>query len=390
MTHDKRNLAAEFRGLGQLLVQATKDTTTVVENVHREIIGGPAILGRPLLPFVKLPVGIVYGTIRGITGLVGKGLDTTLAQLEPAFSGVGGPAEYEIVKAALNGVVGDHLAAQGNPLAITMSLRDAESTEIPNDDVSPRKNLLVYLHGSAMDDTQLTRRGVNHGKALAEALGYDLIYVRYNSGLHISENGRELADKLEDFVRRCGVASVILLGFSMGGLVARSAVHIAEEGQLTWPSKLSHMVFMGTPHHGSPLERYGNLFESLLGLTPYSRPIKKLSRLRSAGVTDLRYGNILEEHWQGRDRFDLTSDPRRGCTLPSVPCFAIAGFTGDVQTKNSSDGLVPVDSALGHHLQHDLDLGIPADHTRIFPSHGHLDLLSDSEISNQILAWLAE
>ncbi|MEZ4459199.1 MAG: hypothetical protein R3E66_05640 [bacterium] len=68
MRQGQRNLAAEFRGLGQLLVQATKDTTTVVENVHREIIGGPALLGRPLLPFVKLPVGIVYGTIRGITG----------------------------------------------------------------------------------------------------------------------------------------------------------------------------------------------------------------------------------------------------------------------------------------------------------------------------------
>ena len=394
----KRNIAEEARGLGQILVEATKDATTVVEDMHQTIAGGPAILGRPFLPIVKLCTGGVYGTIRGITGLVGIGLDSALERIEPLVADVTPSDEYDIVRAALNGVIGDYLEAQNNPLAIDMELRtDDDALSLTPADLKRElphatADILVFLHGSSMDDTLLTRHGHNHAKSLANDLGFTPIYVRFNSGLHISTNGNRLAPMLQELVAGwpVPVKSVVLLGFSMGGLVARSAVHIAEVNHLSWRAHLRAMVFMGTPHHGAPLERWGNTFETLLGLSRYSAPLKKVARLRSAGVTDLRYGNFLDEHWEGRDRFAFGSDPRVSCGLPDVPCFAIAGTTDEIADEDgSSDGLVPIESALGKHESTGCNLGIPKDHQLVVAKTGHLDLLDNLEVYEQIRAWLA-
>jgi pimeloyl-ACP methyl ester carboxylesterase len=394
----KRNIAEEARGLGKLLVEATKDATTVVEDMHQTIAGGPAILGRPFLPIVKLCTGGVYGTIRGITGLVGVGLDSALERFEPLVSDLTPNDEYDIVRAALNGVIGDYLKDQHNPLAMDMQLRSKKGAlsltpaDIKRELPDATGDIVMFLHGSSMDDTLLTRRGHNHAQSLAQDLGFTPIYVRFNSGLHISTNGNRLAPMLQELVASwpVPVKSIVFLGFSMGGLVARSAVHFAEENQLSWRAHLSAMVFMGTPHHGAPLERWGNTFETLLGLSRYSAPLKKVARLRSAGVTDLRYGNFLDEHWEGRDRFEFGSDPRMFCGLPAVPCFAIAGTTDEVATEDgSSDGLVPIESALGNHESIACDLGIPKDHQLVVAKTGHLDLLGSPEVYEQIRTWLA-
>ena len=69
-----------------------------------------------------------------------------------------------------------------------------------------------------------------------------------------------------------------------------------------WRATLRSLICLGTPHHGAPLERGGNLLERLLGVTRYSAPLARLARLRSAGVTDLRYGNVLDEDWAYHDK----------------------------------------------------------------------------------------
>jgi pimeloyl-ACP methyl ester carboxylesterase len=394
---DKRNIAEELRGLNQILVEATKDATTVVEDVHLAIAGGPAILGRPFLPVVKLCTGRIYSNIRGIAGLVGNGLDSALERLEPLVSDVTPGPEYDLVRSALNGVIGDYLEEQHNPLALKMELRSATSGLTLTKQalaqslghISP--HILLYIHGSAMDDSLLNRNGHNHGQSLQDDLQVTTLFVRYNSGLHISTNGRRLANLIEELVQNWPVEarSIIFLGFSMGGLVARSAVHIADEQNLAWRKKLAAMVFMGTPHHGAPLERWGNTFESLLGLSRFSAPFKKVARLRSAGVTDLRYGSFLDEHWMGRDRFEFGRDPRIRCALPDVPCFAIAGTTDDLPNPDAhGDGLVPIASALGIHESPTCDLAIPQAHQKIVAQTGHLDLLNNQEVYTQIREWL--
>ena len=174
------------------------------------------------------------------------------------------------------------------------------------------------VHGSCMSDRQWCRSGHDHGAELARDLGYQAVYLHYNSGRHVSTNGREFAGQLESLVSGwpAPLDEIVIVAHSMGGLVTRSACHHAEVSHLTWRAKLRTMVFLGTPHHGAPLERGGNWLDFLLGVSRYSAPLAQLGKIRSAGVTDLRFGNVLDEHWEGRDRFEKGADRRSPLPLP--------------------------------------------------------------------------
>ena len=52
-----------------------------------------------------------------------------------------------------------------------------------------------------MNDLQWSRDGHDHGTALAADLGYTPLYLHYNTGEHISTNGRRLANLLESLVQ---------------------------------------------------------------------------------------------------------------------------------------------------------------------------------------------
>jgi pimeloyl-ACP methyl ester carboxylesterase len=253
--------------------------------------------------------------------------------------------------------------------------------------------LLVLVHGSSMNDLQWNRAGHDHGAALARDLGYTPIHVRYNSGLHISTNGRVLAGLLESLVKAWPVppTELTLLGHSMGGLVARSACHVAALEQHDWLASLRRLVCLGSPHHGSRLERGGNMVEVLLAISDYSAPLARLGQIRSAGVTDLRHGNVVDEDWNDRARFANSDDVRRGLPLPpGVDCFAIAGtLTNATAAKLLGDGLVPVDSALGRHARPELTLAFPEEHQWVALGTGHLELLSSVAVYEKLRAWLA-
>jgi pimeloyl-ACP methyl ester carboxylesterase len=198
---------------------------------------------------------------------------------------------------------------------------------------------------------------------------------------------------MEDLVSKSptGIDEIVIVGHSMGGLVARSACHVAKESSLSWLDKLHSIVFLGTPHHGSPLERAGNWVDTLLGISRYSVPLSRLGKIRSAGVTDLRYGNVLDEHWQGRDRFQMARDDRAPLPLPEgVACFAIAGSAADKASLGvqPGDGLVPVSSALGQHKKESLTLAFPESHKWIGQGVMHIQLLSDAGVYQKMHSWL--
>jgi pimeloyl-ACP methyl ester carboxylesterase len=391
--------AADLRGASRLVIDATKRVTDVVEGMHVTIASGPDVLGRPLEVPVRAITGLVYASIRGVAHVVGAGIDAVLAQITPLLgASVPGP-ERAAVLAALNGVIGDYLSETRNPLAIEMCLcHGGQPLEIERQALHaalPEANgkLLVLVHGSGMSNLQWNRAGHDHGAALARDLGYTPIYLRYNSGLHISTNGIAFADLLERLVAEwpAPIEELVLLGHSMGGLVARSACHAGEEAGHTWRTKLKKLVCIGSPHHGAPLERGGNWIDRALEISRYSAPLSRLGKLRSAGVTDMRHGNVLDEHWQGRDRFAHADDPRKRLTLPDgVQCYAIAATTTPLpQKKLRGDGLVPVDSALGRHKKAGLVLGFPEDHQWIGHGMGHLDLLNRREVYETLRSWLS-
>lgn len=377
----RRSHVDDLRGATRLAAEATLGVAEVVQAMQVTIGGGPALLGAPLAGAVRLVTTPVHAGIRAVTSLVASTLDGALAALAPLVGdGAPGPAR-EAVLAALNGVLGDYLHATGNPLALGLHLHVSEPHGA---------RLLVLVHGLSMSHHQWNRNGHNHGTALAAELGYTPVFVAYNSGRHISDSGEALATALEELVAGwpVPVEEIVLVGFSMGGLVARSAVHAAEQAAQGWRTRVRRMVTLGSPHHGSHLERGGNWAEVMLGISRYSAPIARLGRLRSAGITDLRWGNVIEAHWRDRDRFELGLDPRTPVPLPAgVATLAIAGSASPAGSDAlAGDGLVPVASALGRHARPELQLAF--DETRVVYATKHLDLLASPDVLAALRAWL--
>jgi hypothetical protein len=163
----------------------------------------------------------------------------------------------------------------------------------------------------------------------------------------------------------------------------------------TWLPKLKSIVFLGTPHHGALLEKAGNWVDVILGSTPYSKPFAKLGQLRSAGITDLRFGHVTDEDWQGTDRFTRRSDARTSVPLPEgVACYTVAGTTAGQRSPLADrvigDGLVTLPSALGQHAQPARQLKFAKNSQTIAYHTNHMQLLSSQQVNNQLITWLSK
>ncbi len=398
---------ADLKAAAQLVTQATTGAIGVAEGVHQAVrsrLGMPAGIepGR-----AGGLTGQIYQGIRGVTQLVGHGLDSALATLLPM---VDDPTRHpepspgrEAVLAALNGVLGDRLQETGNPLAQAMELRHAgrrlplESRPLLHERLGPASpHLIVLLHGLCMNDVQWRHHGHDHGVFLAHTLGATPVYLRYNSGLHISANGREFARQLEWLAAQWPVPlqAITLIGHSMGGLVARAACEEGRRAGHRWRPLLRHLVFLGTPHHGAPLERAGHGLDVLLASTPFTAPFTRLGQLRSAGITDLRHGHVRDADWQGRERFGSGADHREPLPLPEgVACFTVAATLapqrGLLAERLTGDGLVPLRSALGQHDAPRRRLVFARESQRTVYRTGHLELLSSPVVAEQLRDWIA-
>lgn len=394
---------SDLRGVGRLTVDAIAGVTDLVESVHATIAALPGPLGAPVTDPTRGITGQVYRSVRGIARFVGDTLDLAFAQFAPWLDRIDSLPQRDNVIAALNGVLGDHLAATANPLAIDMHLRrDGRPLRLGRKSLAAAMpqatgKVVVLVHGLCMNDRQWNWGGHDHGAALARDDGWTAVYLHYNSGRHISVNGREFAAKLERLLREwpVPVERLAIVCHSMGGLVTRSACHAAAQAGHRWPAQLDRLVFLGTPHHGAPLERAGSWFDLLIALSPYTAPFARLGKIRSAGIQDLRHGNLLDADWR-RPHADGRRDTRTPVPLPEgVRSYAVAVSTDPARrggpadpARNNGDGLVPVASALGHHPDPAFDLGIPR--SRQWLGHGlhHLDLLGDAQVYRRIRQWL--
>ena len=396
------------------MVDSTQHITGLVEALHGQIQRlAPPLRRRPAaaldgdgLPPSRGLSRLVYRGIQAGTGLVGLGLDRLLASIDLASVAGHATPRRDALVAALNGVLGDHLQRSGNPLAIPFQLRQA-GQPLPPDalgaaagaavgaavGVASPGRVLLLIHGLCMGDGGWLRKGHDHGAQLGRALAAAPLYAHYNSGRHISDNGLALAQALQALLHTWPVpiTELMLVGHSMGGLVARSALQQAGTLGHQWPQRVSKLVFLGTPHHGAPLERAGNWLHRLLGVSPYVAPFARLVRIRSDGITDLRHGNLLATDWQGANHLDH-HDRRTPVPLPAgVVCYAIASTAGAPGTAKSllGDGLVPLDSALGRHPRAAQRLRFAAGHTWVGHGIHHLDLLSAPAVYRKLLGWLA-
>lgn len=412
---------SDIQGLAQLATHATLGMTGLAENVQGNVYKAVAKFFGPLgARFVDAApgssgvkpagiTGLVYGGVKGVTQLAGGTVNAVLSGVAPRARPQPSSRRREAMLSALNGVLGDHLQATANPLAITMRLRHEgeplilEKTTLALRLPKAKGKVLVLIHGLCMNDLQWrshSHAGVqhpahDHGLQLAAELGYTPVYLHYNTGLHISANGQQLADLLEQLLQTWPqpVQELTLLTHSMGGLVARSACHHGEVTGHAWRQSLKHLVFLGTPHGGAPLEGLGHWVDQRLGSNPVTRPFAAIGQIRSAGIRDLRAGKVLSDA-------DSASAPA-GLPLPSgVACFAVAATTAAepadgqpsfktlLTNRYVGDGLVPVQSALGLHKEPGRCLTFALENQWIAHGVNHMELLSRPEVGRQLVAWL--
>ncbi len=398
MFQSTSNISTDLRGMGSLTIDAITGITDLVEALHCTITRFSGISGATEPHRTKGITGMAYRNIRTVTEWVGVGLDVFFDHLSPLLGEKDSTPGREAFLSALNGVLGDHLVAGNNPLAIPMQFRQngkpLNEQALSEVIQQSRGRLVIMMHGSCMNDLQWNRQGHNHGAVLADDLGFEPLYLHYNSGLHISENGRKFSDLLESTIHQSPQPlTIFIVAHSMGGLVSRSACHYAKISGHTWLKALRKMVFLGTPHHGAPLEKGGNWIDTIMGISPYSAPFSRLGKIRSCGITDLRYGNVVDEDWKGRDRFKFLRDQRVSVPLPEgVQCYSIAATRGKIANKLGDDlmgdGLVPMSSALGRHKNAQWNLSFPETHQWIGRNMTHLDLLNHQEVYKTIRTWL--
>jgi pimeloyl-ACP methyl ester carboxylesterase len=349
----------------------------------------------------------VYAAVRGIGGGLFKLAEGSLKAAERNFQ----PASRQALAltpaalardnlvSAVSGLVGDFMAQERNPLAVRMGFyreghrRALTPAALAAAYPEASGRLVVFIHGLCCNE-HTWRFYQNpedpetrpYGDRLDEA-GWTSLYLRYNSGLRISMNGRQLARQLQKLVEAwpVPVQEIALIGHSMGGLVARSACYAGGKSQLGWTKKLSQVICLGSPHTGAPLARGAHLAANALDVFPLSRPVAKVLNVRSVGIRDLRHGYIADEDWRRRPENALNADaltpiPR----LPGARYHFIGSSFGadehDLVGKVLGDGLVLLPSATARHLA-------DADTAVLYRAH-HMSLLNHPVIYAQIAARL--
>jgi pimeloyl-ACP methyl ester carboxylesterase len=291
--------------------------------------------------------------------------------------------------AALDGLIGDVLEQERPELAAPMSIRLSGRIVAPSEvpDACPR--VAVFLHG--LMETEFSWGREPYGDRLP---GWTPVYLRYNSGRHISENGASLDELLDELAARWPVAveQIALVGHSMGGLVARSAAHRASLRDAAWVRHVTHVVSLGTPHMGAPLEQSVHYLSAALGALPETRPFGAFFRRRSSGIRDLRQGSLVDADWRDCDR-----DALRARACEEVPllenamhCFVSATLTRDQRHpvgRILGDCLVLVPSASGRSRTR--RLGFREEDGLHIGGASHFALLRHPRVYEQLRSWLA-
>jgi triacylglycerol lipase len=313
--------------------------------------------------------------------------------------------KLELAIAVLNGAVGDHLARTGNGLATEMTCI-ADGRPLPMEGAalaaahpaaSPRVAILV--HGlMCTEDIWTHEDGSDYGSLLARDHAFTPLYVRYNTGLPIAENGKALAALLDQLVEAYPVPieEIVPLGYSMGGLVVRSACHIASVASSAsrWLPLVRRAMYVGTPHLGAPGERLGRVVAKVLRAVPdpYTQLAAELADLRSDGIKDLGDADLRHEDRARRLPRISLRDPRHPVPLlPAIQHFLVAGsLSTDARLASVfGDSVVPLGSATDGSCIDAATFALPPDHVRIVSGASHVTLAHDAAVYEHLRVWCA-
>lgn len=379
-------IASRTAGLLHLGSGLAGEIVDVVERMHGTIERFPSPLGKVENDRTTGITGMVYRGIRRCFGIVADSLGSGARGLT-RIAGEDESPSWVTTRGIINGVFGDALESKGNPLAQTMRLVSRQgATESPT--------MVIFLHGLCMTELGWQRGEFAEFEAWCRTgLKAKTAHIRYNSGRRISINGRELSGLLEATVKNEDVQQLILVGHSMGGLLVRSAGHYGRE--LKWLERLTHVAMLGTPHHGAPLERLGNFANGLLKKTPYTTPLAHLGDLRSAGIKDLRFTNLVDEDWEGRAHDLPHPEGKQEVPLIKHVNYLMVAATRSVEVRepvwrSKDDLLVPVASAWGLANTGEDLLNHSSVRRELISNIDHMALLGHREVMQITRTWLQD
>jgi pimeloyl-ACP methyl ester carboxylesterase len=371
-------------------------TASRVQEMHHAI-AGKTFDGLLRVPGLSMPTRIVQGVhdaiTQGVYAAVRHGGSAAFALaggLERRLDDpqrVPGPKE-QALRSALNGAVGDTLAAAGSALAVQMGLHDRDGPLAPRRLPTLPARTCLFLHGLACDEHSWRLRdaeawaqapgivpgeGLTYGDLLERELGVGALWLRYNSGLAVEQNAQQLAELLQRAAAAAPqVRQWVLIGHSMGGLVARRAHALAVEAGFEWAGRVPMIICLGSPHQGAPLAGLGHAAAAALDLSEVTRPLAQIANVRSRGIKDLRRG--------------LKGVPATAPALRLV--FATLGDEGDsglgpLVGQWLGDGLVRAGSASADELAGDVE--------RVeLAGLGHMSLLNHPRVYGVIRDWLKD
>jgi len=391
----------EIAAFGDLAGEAAAGATRQIHELHTGIAGrvwrgvGPAAL--PVkFAHDRIARGAYFAAAELTRTIVRAGAQAASAARSPSAPSIDRAPAGRVVLSALNGAFGDTLVRRGNPLALPMTVRrdnrDVALTPAairhayPN--AKPKLAVFVPGLGETEEAWRLgAGRHVPYGQRMEIELGYTPVYVRYNTGRHISENGRDLARLLECVVTAWPVPvhEISLIGHSMGGLVARSACHYGAGSASV--AKVRHVFTLGTPHRGAPLEQVADAASAALARLPETRPLAHALNLRSSGIKDLRHGYLVDECWVDQDCDAFLRNTSR--EIPFLPTarhyFICATLTREPDAplgRIIGDLLVLQSSAWGQDRRSQRRR-FPVEHYHHLGGANHFDLLNHPAVFDQ-------
>lgn len=202
----------------------------------------------------------------------------------------------------LNGMIGEYLEKENNPLSVQMgfyhrssklNLNDALETQV---DFPLTNKVVIFVHGltnleNVWDyppDDGTTSSIVSHyidvfldsaapiveqsyGTKLQAEHGFTPLFLRYNSGLSLEKNGRNFSTLINKLVDKypIKIEEIVLIGYGMGGQVISHAQYAADKSSATWLHSLSRCLYLGNIYESSILSMILKLGSILMRQMPF-------------------------------------------------------------------------------------------------------------------------